>query len=163
MGKILAFANHKGGVGKTTCAQNLAACLVEQHGQKVLAVDLDSQGNLTEGITRLTIDPEKTTFRLLLDEAADIDDYIVNLRPGFDIIPNLYQKEIEDLIFKRPEDYWRLTERLAPLRSKYDAILLDTPPGLGLPTKSAIAAADEVIIVLSCGFYALRGAATVLA
>jgi len=162
MSKVIAFANHKGGVGKSTCAQNLAACLATQYGQQVLAIDLDSQGNLTDGLTRLTFNPERTSSRLLLDEAARLTDYVVNLSPGLDVIPNLYQPQIEDRISKLPEQYWRLKERLAPMRSAYQVIILDTPPGLGLPTRSAIAAADEVIIVLSCWFYALKGAATVL-
>jgi chromosome partitioning protein len=162
MSKILAFANHKGGVGKTTCAQNLAACLVEQHQRKVLAIDLDSQGNLTDGLAASGLNPEKTAFRLLLDPEARLDDYIITLRPGLDVIPNTYQKKVEDLIAKMPEQYWRLNNLLAPIRSAYDVIILDTPPGLGLPTKSAIAAADEVIIVVSCWFYALKGAGTVM-
>ena len=162
MGKTIAFANHKGGVGKTTCAQNLAACLAGQHGRRVLAVDLDSQGNLTDGLARLDVHPAKTSFRLLLDESADVRDYIVNLRPGLDVIPNSYHRELEDRVSKIPEQHGRLHKRLAPIKGDYDVIILDTPPGLGLPTKSAIAAADELVIVLSCWYYALKGAGTVL-
>lgn len=160
--KVIAFVNQKGGTGKTTISQNVAACLALVHNKNVLCVDLDPQGNLGQGMISEPINTAKTSDRLLLVPKPRVSEYIVPLRPGLDLIPNRYQKDIHDNVEKMPYEANLLRRRLDFILSHYDFVILDTPAGLGVPTRVAIEAADEVIIVMSCGMYALRGTAAVL-
>ena len=162
MGKIIAVANQKGGVGKTTTAINLSACLAEA-GKKVLTIDLDPQGNMTSGLGVDKNEAENTVYELMLDECTikeSMEDTVVE---GMKVIPsnvNLAGAEIELIELQRREN--RLKAALAPLRSQYDFLLIDCPPALGLLTLNALCAADSFIVPIQCEYYALEGLAQLM-
>ncbi len=157
MGKVLALANQKGGVGKTTTAVNVACDLAER-GYRTLLVDLDPQGNATSsvGLDKRAI--ERTVYDLIVD-GADIEDVIVgDVRPGLDLIGAnhlLAGAEVELTSLTRPQ--LRLAAALAPVRERYDVIIVDCPPSLGLLTVNGLAAADDVMIPVQCEYLALEG------
>jgi chromosome partitioning protein len=163
MARIVAVANQKGGVGKTTTAINLAASLA-QAGRRVLVVDVDPQGNLTSGVGRKGANgPAGTIYDALSapEPIADASPFIV--RTGIDrldLIPadrGLTGAEIEMVNLPRREE--RLRHLVSPLRDRYDHIFIDCPPSLGLLTLNALVAADAVIIPLHCEYFALEGLA----
>ena len=157
MGRVLAVANQKGGVGKTTTAINLCACLAER-GQKVLLGDVDPQGNATTGLG-IPKDSDAPSMYEVLVEGAKVQDCIrPTLVEGMHVIPgsvDLAGAEIELVAIQRRE--YRLRDALAEVRSRYDFILLDCPPSLGLMTLNALVAADAVLIPLQTEYYALEG------
>ena len=157
MGRIIAVANQKGGVGKTTTTINLSACLAEQ-GQKVLVIDVDPQGNTTSGLGIDKNNTENTVYELMLGEAS-IDDCIYkSVMDDLDVIPsnvNLAGAEI-DLIDIDDREYI-LKKIVNSLKEKYDFILLDCPPSLSMLTVNAMTAADSVLVPIQCEFYALDG------
>jgi cellulose biosynthesis protein BcsQ len=159
---ILAFVNQKGGTGKTTIAQNLAVCFALLHKQRVLCVDLDPQGNFGQGLLSTPISTTKTADRLLLVPKATVAEYIMPLRPGVDLIPNRFQRELHEGVDRLPICGQALRKQLSQVTAQYDYILIDTPAGLCKSTGIGIDAADQVIIVVSCGKYALRGMSVVI-
>jgi chromosome partitioning protein len=161
--KVLAFVNQKGGTGKTTITQNLAICLARQHGQRVLCLDLDPQGNLGQGLAAGQIKATKTADRLLLVPGASIAEYIVPIRPSVDLIPNHYVQEMRNAVERMPLSDNPLRRHLNRVTSQYDYILIDTPAGLSRTTQFGIDAADQIVLVISCGIYALRGASALVA
>jgi len=155
--KTIVFANAKGGTGKTTAALNLSAGFASHYHKRVLAIDLDPQGNLAVG---LGVDPRQirnTSFRLLLSDQPDLKDYIINVRPNLDLIPNALEPSMESQLAARRNRERLLDIRLRSAREKYDFIIIDTPPALETATINAMVAADEVLIVIDSGFYALYG------
>ncbi len=155
MGKIIAFANQKGGVGKTTTAVNLAASLAEQ-GKKVLVCDFDPQGNATSGFG---IDPRslKTSVYELTVCDAPVEDGIIQTK-WVDVIGanvNLAGAEIDLIELDRRE--YRLKMVLDQIRDDYDYIFIDCPPSLGLLTLNSLCAADSFLVPLQCEYYALEG------
>ncbi|WP_432617938.1 ParA family protein [Butyricicoccus sp.] len=155
MGKIIAFANQKGGVGKTTTAVNLAASLAEQ-GKKVLVCDFDPQGNATSGFG---IDPRslKTSVYELTVCDAPVEDGIIKTK-WVDVIGanvNLAGAEIDMIEMDRRE--YRLKMVLDQVRDAYDYIFIDCPPSLGLLTLNSLCAADSFLVPLQCEYYALEG------
>ena len=155
MGKISAFANQKGGVGKTTTAVNLAAALAEQ-GKKVLVCDFDPQGNATSGFG---IDPRslKTSVYELTVCDAPVEEGIIKTK-WVDVIGanvNLAGAEIDLIELDRRE--YRLKMVLDQLRDAYDFIFIDCPPSLGLLTLNSLCAADSFLVPLQCEYYALEG------
>lgn len=162
MGRIIAIANQKGGVGKTTTAINLSACLAEA-GQRVLAVDFDPQGNATSGLGFEKNYMEKTIYELLIGECELEDCIIREVQENLDVLPsdvNLAGAEIELLDVEEKEGLLR--KYLSQIEQNYDFIIIDCPPSLSLLTINALTAADTVIVPIQCEYYALEGLSQIL-
>lgn len=157
MSKIIAFANQKGGVGKTTTCINLAA-YVAVMGKKVLVVDLDPQGNATSGLGIDKTDELKTVYDLISGDTS-VDEVVKpTLIEDLDILPStvdLAGAELE--MVEMPQREKIVKGILDPLRAKYDFIMIDCPPSLGLITVNALTACDSVIIPMLCEYYPLMG------
>lgn len=157
MGRIIAVANQKGGVGKSTTAINLSACLAEK-GKKVLAVDMDPQGNLTSGLGVDKDSVEKSIYELIIGE-VDIKDVInKEVLENLDIIPtsiDLSAAEIE-LIGVDDKEYI-LRNAIDQVKDQYDFVIIDCPPSLSMLTINAMTTADSVIVPIQCEYYALEG------
>jgi chromosome partitioning protein len=156
-GRILAVANQKGGVGKTTTTINLATALAAV-GQRVLIIDLDPQANATTGLGLSTKAPQLNSYDLLLGDATLPEVAKATLVPGLDLVPtsvHLAGAEIELVGIDRRE--FRLREAVENRTGAYDFVLIDCPPSLGLLTLNALTAADAVLVPLQCEYYALEG------
>lgn len=157
MGRIIAIANQKGGVGKTTTSINLSACLAEA-GQKVLVVDLDPQGNTTSGLGVEKNSLEKTVYEMLLGEMELDECRIREVIEHLDILPsnmNLAGAEIELIGIDRKE--YILKDEIEKIKDDYDFIIIDCPPSLNMLTVNAMTAADSVLVPIQCEYYALEG------
>ena len=160
--KILAIINQKGGVGKSTTAVNLAAALGAA-GKEVLLVDLDPQGNATSGYGIDKRDIGQCVYNVLLGETPVEDVILANVGKGVDVLPStisLAGAEVELVNEMAREN--RLKNALGSLRGRYDYILIDCPPSLGLLTINALVAADKLLIPIQCEFYALEGVTKLL-
>lgn len=157
MGRIIAVANQKGGVGKTTTAINLSACLAEKN-KKVLTLDMDPQGNTTSGLGVDKNQAENTVYELILDESELSDCIYSSVMENLSVIPsniNLSGAEIELIGFENKE--YLLKSKLDMIKDNYDYIIIDCPPSLNLLTINAMTAADSVIVPIQCEYYALEG------
>ena len=157
MGKIIAFANQKGGVGKTTTCINLSAYIAAM-GKKVLVVDLDPQGNATSGLGIDKNSDMKTVYDLISGDCTVEEVVKQTLVDGLDILPStvdLAGAEIE--MVQMPQREKIMKGILEPLKEKYDFIMIDCPPSLGLITVNALTACDSVVIPMQCEYYPLMG------
>lgn len=157
MSRIIAVANQKGGVGKTTTAINLSACLAEKN-KKVLTLDMDPQGNTTSGLGVDKNQAENTVYELILDESELSDCIYSSVMENLSVIPsniNLSGAEIELIGFENKE--YLLKSKLDMIKDNYDYIIIDCPPSLNLLTINAMTAADSVIVPIQCEYYALEG------
>ncbi|MGH2687723.1 MAG: ParA family protein [Actinomycetota bacterium] len=163
MGCIIAMANQKGGVGKTTTTINLGAALAEQ-GAKVLLVDFDPQGALSVGLGFNPNTLETTVYDLLLDSSLSYGDIVLSSRvEGLDLLPsNIDLAAAEIMLVNEVAREQMLKRALAPAQEVYNYILIDCPPSLGLLTVNALTAATGVVIPLECEYFALRGMALLL-
>jgi len=162
MGRVIAVANQKGGVGKTTTAVNLAAALAMQ-GHPTLLVDLDPQGSATTGVGVRVSAPEETIYEALLGERSALDVVHRTAVERLDVVPatrDLVGAEVE--LVNLPERERRLNDALSSVRQRYDFILIDCPPSLSLLTVNALRAADAVLVPLQCEYYALEGLTALL-
>ena len=157
MGKIIAVANQKGGVGKTTTAVNLAAAMGE-FGKKTLLIDMDPQGNSSSGLGVDRRVLEKSIYDLLMGNLTADKVFLRTQFKNLDLVPSsmsLAGAEIELVDVKHRES--RLKIGLAPIRQNYDFIFIDCPPSLGLVTTNALCAADTLLVPIQCEYYALEG------
>ena len=157
MGRIIAVANQKGGVGKTTTSINLTAALAEK-GKKVLMIDIDPQGNATSGFGIRKNALENTVYELILGECAISDCIIKEIMPNISVLPsniNLAAAEIELIGVDRKE--YILKNEVDWIKNQYDYIIIDCPPSLNMLTLNAMITATSVLVPIQCEYYALEG------
>lgn len=157
MGKAIAIANQKGGVGKTTTSINLSACLAEK-GKRVLVIDTDPQGNTTSGFGIDKNNLDTTIYDLILGECSIGDCIIKEVIRNVSLVPsnvNLAAAEIELIGIDRKE--YILKKEVDYIKSEYDFIIIDCPPSLNMLTINAMTTADSVLVPIQCEYYALEG------
>ena len=155
--RIIAVANQKGGVGKTTTAINLSACLAEA-GKKVLIIDADPQGNSTSGLGFEKNEIENTIYEILLDEIKIQDAILNTCVDNLQILPsniNLSGAEIE--LIGRDKREYILSNAVDTIKNNYDFIIIDCPPSLNLITINALTSSDTVLVPIQCEYFALEG------
>lgn len=157
MGRVIAIANQKGGVGKTTTAINLSACLAEA-GKKVLTIDMDPQGNTTSGLGIEKSELENTVYELMLGDCTAKECIIKDHFPNLDVLPanvELSGAEIELIGVGRKE--YILKKKIEKVIKNYDFVIIDCPPSLSLLTVNAMTTANTVLVPIQCEYYALEG------
>ncbi|ALV22330.1 MAG: AAA family ATPase [Carnobacterium sp.] len=162
MARIIAVANQKGGVGKTTTTVNLGACLAYS-GKKILLVDIDAQGNATSGLGVRKVDVEKDIYDILVNETPIEEVVLPSSRENLWVVPATIQlagAEIE--LTNQMARETRLKQALAKVSDDYDYILIDCPPSLGHLTINAFTASDTILIPVQCEYYALEGLSQLL-
>ena len=157
MSRIIAIANQKGGVGKTTSAINLSACLAEE-GQRVLLIDLDPQGNATSGLGIDKDETEHSVYDLILGECEIADSIVKTEIERLSIIPsNVHLAGAEIELLDVDEKEYVLRKSVDTIRGEYDFIIIDCPPSLNMLTINAMTTADTILVPIQCEYYALEG------
>lgn len=162
MGRIIAIANQKGGVGKTTTAINLSACLAEK-GKKVLSIDMDPQGNMTSGLGIDKDSVEKTVYDMIIGQASIEEVICKDALENLDVIPtgiDLSAAEIE--LIGVDDKEFIIRNEVHKVRDNYDFVIIDCPPSLNTLTINAMTTADSVIVPIQCEYYALEGLSQLL-
>lgn len=162
MGRTIAITNQKGGVGKTTTAINLAACLAEK-GKKVLAIDIDPQGNMTSGLGVNKKAVTHTVYELLIGDCSLEDCFMKSAMKDLVVVPsnmNLAAAEIELIGIENKE--YILKQEVDKIKEEYDFIIIDCPPSLNTLTVNAMTTADTVLVPIQCEYYALEGLSQLL-
>ncbi|HEY4420341.1 MAG TPA: ParA family protein [Pseudonocardia sp.] len=161
--RVIAVANQKGGVGKTTSTINLGAALAE-YGRKVLLVDFDPQGALSVGLGVQAHELDTTIYNLLMEQDVEIDDVIRETSvEGMDLLPsNIDLSAAEVQLVTEVGREQSLGRAIKPVLDRYDVVLIDCQPSLGLLTINALACADQILIPLACEFFSLRGVALLM-
>ena len=157
MGRVIAVANQKGGVGKTTTTINLSSSLAEL-GKHVLTIDMDPQGNTTSGLGIDKNEVDATVYELILDEASIDEAVTASIMEGLDVIAsniNLSGAEVELISIENKE--FLLKNKIEAIKDNYDFILIDCPPSLNLLTINAMTTADSILVPIQCEYYALEG------
>ncbi len=157
MGRIIAVANQKGGVGKTTTSINLSACIASKL-KKVFVIDIDPQGNTTSGYGIEKNELENTIYELILGDCSIEDCIIKDIMPNISILPsnvNLAAAEIEMIGVEKKE--FILRNEVDWIKDRYDFIIIDCPPSLSFLTVNAMTTADSVLVPIQCEYYALEG------
>lgn len=157
MGRIIAVANQKGGVGKTTTAINLSSCL-SSLGKRVLAIDMDPQGNMTSGLGVDKDNVEKTVYDLIIGRATVEECLCKEVFENLDLLPtniDLSAAEIELIGVENKE--FIIRDEVAKIRGNYDFVIVDCPPSLSMLTINAMTTADTVLVPIQCEYYALEG------
>lgn len=157
MGRIIAVANQKGGVGKTTTAINLSACLAEK-GKKVLTIDIDPQGNTSSGLGIKKDELNYTIYDLIIGNCSISDCLLVNIYENLCLLPsnvNLAGAEIELIGVEERE--FILKKEIEQIRNNYDFVIIDCPPSLNTLTINAMTTADTILVPIQCEYYALEG------
>ena len=162
MSRIIAIANQKGGVGKTTTVINLSASLAEL-GKKVLTIDMDPQGNTSSGLGLDKDNLDMTVYQLMIGECELTECRYASVVDGVDVLPatvHLAGAEVE--LIGIPKSQYILKNGIAGVRDEYDYVLIDCPPSLNLLTINAMTAADAVLVPIQCEYYALEGLSQLL-
>ena len=157
MGRIIAIANQKGGVGKTTTSINLSSCIAEK-GKRVLVIDIDPQGNTTSGYGIEKNQLDNTIYELILGDCSIEDCILKEVYPNISVLPsnvNLAAAEIELIGVEKKE--YILKNEVDWVKDRYDFIIIDCPPSLSLLTVNAMTTADSVLVPIQCEYYALEG------